>query len=81
GDNKTFIKSKKEAEELNLGLEVLKPVIGRFSQLKGLIHTPTRHAKLITENSKCLLVCPNDLSEKHSSVRKYLATVGRKNRK
>lgn len=81
GDNKTFIKSKKEAEELNLGLEVLKPVIGRFSQLKGLIHTPTRHAKLITENSKCLLVCPNDLSEKHSPVRKYLATVGRKNRK
>lgn len=81
GDNKTFIKSRKEADALNLGANVLRPVIGRFSQLKGLIHTPSRHAKLLKENSKCLLVCPEELSEKHSPVRKYFASVNRKNRK
>ncbi|OCW97199.1 N-6 DNA methylase [Alishewanella sp. HH-ZS] len=80
GDNKTFVISKKEAEAFNLGPDVLKPVIGRFSQLKGLIHTLSRHKKLENENSKCLLVCPRSVSQKPSPIRSYLATVDRKKR-
>ncbi|MBE0482846.1 MAG: N-6 DNA methylase [Bacterioplanes sp.] len=80
GDNKTFVISKKEAEDFNLGPDVLKPVIGRFSQLKGLIHTPSRHKKLENGNSKCLLVCPRNVSQKPSPIRSYLATVDRKKR-
>lgn len=80
GDNKTFIKNKMELENLNIDNSMLKPVIGRFSQLKGLIHTLQRHEKLVNENSKCLLVCPADISEKHSSIRRYLATVSRQKR-
>lgn len=81
GDNETFVLSDKEVSELKLDTEVIRPVIGRFSQLKGLIHTPPRHAQAVKNGHKCLLVCPENLQEKPSPVRDYLATVGRKKRK
>ncbi|KJV27311.1 N-6 DNA methylase [Pantoea sp. SM3] len=80
GDNKTFIIDKKTAEKNSLKNEDLRPVIGRFSSLSGLIHTKTRHLKIQEENHKSYLVCPTSILEKHSTIRNYLSKVSKKNR-
>ncbi|MCT8874023.1 MULTISPECIES: N-6 DNA methylase [Shewanella] len=81
GDNKKFVLSEKETNDLNLEQRDLRPVIGRFSQLKGIIHTPARHNRIVQEGHKCLLVCPENLQVKNSSVRSYLAKFDRNKRK
>lgn len=81
GDNNTFVLSEDEVNKLDLDGTVLRPVIGRFSQLKGLIHNHSRHAKIVAGGEKCLLVCPENLHLKPSSIRDYLATVDKVKRK
>lgn len=81
GDNKTFLLSEEDVQRLNLDKSILKPVVGRFSQLKGLIHTPFRHSNVMRDGHKCLLVSPENLDGKFTPIRNYLSTVERKKRK
>jgi len=80
GDNNTFIVDKDKVKEYKLNKRDLKPVIDRFSQLKGLIHNKTRHDSLIQEGKRCMLVCPQNIKRKATPIRKYLATVNKNNR-
>lgn len=81
GDNKSFVVDQSTVKMHNLQKEDLKPVIGRFSLLSGLIHTKARHEKAQKENYKAYLVSPYDISLKNTSIRKYLAKVPKINRR
>ncbi|EMW0956465.1 TPA: N-6 DNA methylase [Citrobacter freundii] len=81
GDNNSFIIDQNTVKANNLQNEDLKPVVGRFSLLTGLIHTKARHKRAQKENHKAYLVSPCDISLKNTSIRKYLAKVPKINRK
>lgn len=81
GDNKTFVLDRKSVLKNNLQEIDLKPVVGRFSLLRGLIHNKKRHNRAQAENHKAYLVCPETLGVKNSFIRKYLAKVPKDNRK
>lgn len=81
GDNKTFIIDKKMVTDYSLQEEDLKPVVGRFSILSGLIHTKSRHKTAQDKNQKVFLVCPDNLLTKETAIRKYLSLVPKENRK
>ncbi|MBE0471264.1 MAG: N-6 DNA methylase [Methyloprofundus sp.] len=81
GDNKTFIINSDQQKEFNLSSSYLKPVVRKFSQLKGLNHTRTKHLENKKNNESCLLVCPRNLRKKFSPIRSYLAKVTKQNRK
>ncbi|EJD8842092.1 N-6 DNA methylase [Salmonella enterica] len=82
GMNNFFILDQNQILKHNLDKKHFRPVISRFSHLKGIHHTLKRHTKLIADNKKGLLlhVSPDDLYEKHSPLRKYLSQVDRKER-
>lgn len=81
GDNSTFIINSSTKLEYNLSDTCLSPVIGRFSHLTGLIHTESRHKKLIDNDLRCLLVCPSTINRRRTSIRQYLSTVNKDKRK
>lgn len=80
GDNKTFIIDKNTVQKNGIKDEDLKPVVGRFSMLQGLIHTEARHKKAQNENQKAYLVCPENIILRNTNIRKYLSRVSKKDR-
>lgn len=80
GDNKTFIIDKNTVQQYGIKDEDLKPVVGRFSLLHGLIHTKARHKKAQNESEKAYLVCPEHITIKRTNIRKYLSKVSKKSR-
>lgn len=81
GDNKSFVIDKQTVNKYNIQDDDLKPVIGRFSILNGLIHTNSRHKKAQIENKKAYLICPQNINIKKSNIRNYLSRIPRSNRK
>lgn len=81
GDNKTFIIDNDTKQKNKLKNEDLKPVVGRFSLLKGLIHTLPRHERAQNEGHKAYLVCPENLEIKDTEIRNYLSQVRKVSRK
>lgn len=78
GDNKTFVIDKNTVQQYGIKDEDLKPVVGRFSLLHGLIHTKARHKKAQNESEKAYLVCPEHITIKGTNIRKYLSKVSKK---
>ncbi|WP_281559095.1 N-6 DNA methylase [Thalassomonas sp. RHCl1] len=81
GANDKFVIKPSTSSNLGLSAQDIRPVISKFKHLSGIIHDKRSHEKLISEDERCLLVCPSDIQEKHTSVRNYLATIDRVNRK
>lgn len=81
GDNNTFIVDKETVDSYKLDECDLKPVIGRFSTLKGLLHNSSRQKRIQEEGAKSFLVCPESIDERHSAIRNYLSRVPAKTRK
>lgn len=82
GMNNFFILDQNQILKNNLDNKYFKPVVSRFSHLKGINHTLKKHTKLVTENKKALIlhINPNDLYEKYSPLRKYLSKIDKKER-
>ncbi|MCC8252678.1 N-6 DNA methylase [Vibrio campbellii] len=81
GDNGTFIVDKETVENYGLDDRDLKPVIGRFFTLKGLLHNSSRQKRIQNEGAKSFLVCPESIDKKHSAIRSYLSRIPAKKRK
>lgn len=60
GDNSFFVINKEKAESHGMDIEFLKPILGRFNQVRGLKVSTTDITSLIKNNSKCLLVSASD---------------------
>ncbi|WP_139810954.1 SAM-dependent methyltransferase [Pantoea cypripedii] len=82
GMNDFFILSQNQISDYKLDSKHFRPVVSRFSHLKGVRHTAKRHSKILSENKKGLLlhISPDELYEKRTSLRKYLSHVGKKER-
>lgn len=83
GMNNFFILSKNQLLDLDLENRFFRPVISRFSHLKGINHTLKRHVKLLDESKKGLLlhINPEDLYKKHSPLRNYLSKIDKNERR
>ncbi len=81
GDNSTFLVNSSTVREYGLSESDIRPVVAKFSHLKGIIHTEPRHEVLRRDDKRCLLVCPESLKKKGSPVRSYLSRVSSKNRR
>ncbi|WP_240785654.1 Eco57I restriction-modification methylase domain-containing protein [Rahnella sp. CJA17(1/100)] len=77
GYNSFFILSEEQAREKHLDLNLFKPVVSRFSHLRGVKHNLTRHKKNTSQNKKTLLLNVEEsaLKQRGSFLRKYLSNV------
>ena len=82
GFNNFFILNKQEVMQYRLGEENLRPVVSRFSHLKGIKHNVMRHNKNVKDHKNAFLlhVDRENLVEKNTAVRSYLAKVRKQER-
>jgi len=83
GANNYFIINRSTAEKHQLPENVLKPVVGRFSYLQGIIHDKHRHKKSANADQRVYLVCPTEeqMTDTSSRVFQYLSEISLEERK
>ncbi|MBF4280222.1 SAM-dependent methyltransferase, partial [Vibrio anguillarum] len=74
GANNYFIINRSTAAKHQLPEDVLKPVVGRFRYLQGIIHDKHRHKKSAKADQRVYLVCPTEeqMADTSSRVFQYL---------
>ncbi|WP_038182928.1 N-6 DNA methylase [Vibrio rhizosphaerae] len=82
GANNYFIINRSTAEQYQLPENVLKPVVGRFSYLQGIIHDKNRHKKSVRTDKRVYLVCPTEeqMADRSSRVAHYLSRISDEDR-
>lgn len=80
GDNSFFVISQSQAKEANIHFSQLRPIISKFSQLSGYVHTKARHQELIEADSRCLLLNPDSIENNEIAVKKYFAKMSKEKR-
>ncbi|TVT32698.1 N-6 DNA methylase [Marinobacter vinifirmus] len=80
GKNNSFVIDKNTSIDHCLEDGDLRPVVSKFSDMFGLVHTKKRHEKLVENGARALLVCPADITVRGSRVRQYLAMISRDDR-
>ncbi len=77
GANNYFIINRSTAAKHQLPEDVLKPVVGRFSYLQGIIHDKHRHKKSAKADQRVYLVCPTEeqMADTSSRVFQYLSEI------
>lgn len=82
GANSYFIINRSTVEKYQLPEDVLKPVVGRFSYLQGIIHDKHRHKKSANVDQRVYLVCPTEeqMADTSSRVFQYLSEISQEER-
>ncbi len=82
GANNYFIINRSTVEKYQLPEDVLKPVVGRFSYLQGIIHDKHRHKKSANVDQRVYLVCPTEeqMADTSSRVFQYLSEISQEER-
>ncbi|MBF4301869.1 SAM-dependent methyltransferase, partial [Vibrio anguillarum] len=77
GANNYFIINRSTAAKHQLPEDVLKPVVGRFRYLQGIIHDKHRHKKSAKADQRVYLVCPTEeqMADTSSRVFQYLSEI------
>ena len=83
GANKFFIINKETIEKNNLDSSYLRPIVSRFSCLVGIRHNKLRQRENEGNNLRSYLLnpCNEDMKEKNTPVRNYLAQISAKERR
>jgi adenine-specific DNA-methyltransferase len=81
GDNKFFILPKAKAETEGLSKSLFTQIIARARHTTGLHMQSEEFEALQNSQASCLLLTPDNISERHSNLRRYLATMSRAQRK
>lgn len=82
GANNQFIVNKSTAAKNNLPDDILVPVVGRFSQLKGIVHDLSRHRECAKRDQRVYLVSPKPehMADKSTAVYRYLSQISDEDR-
>jgi hypothetical protein len=81
GDNKFFILTHDKAQHEGLQENLFTPIVSRATHVPGLVVGLDQLEILRDTQSPCLLLTPNNIDERHTVLRKYLATMPRQRRK
>jgi adenine-specific DNA-methyltransferase len=81
GDNKFFIFQKAKVQSAGLSDSLFTRIIGRAGHATGLIVQPHEFIALQESQVSCLLLTPSDIQERHTHLRRYLATMSREQRR
>jgi adenine-specific DNA-methyltransferase len=81
GDNKFFILDRSKASELGISDSALTPVVPRAALAPGISLLTDEFEPLHRTQTPCLLLSPDNIAERHTGLRRYLATMNRTKRK